>query len=202
MANVASLLLVILKPAEVYYLLLKMCETSDSLFKTEEGIGKLRWYFTYEKPGYLKTVSTFVKSYLNSTMRGKRSVLQHFKKIHFDFYKFIDLSFRSLLGHFLSLPLALEILTSFLAGGIKVIFRYTYAIMKYHKAFIKTIQAQDHFIEKLRTEARANTVLPKLLKFAFKYKIKPSQYDFKAAKIEDIQHKGLGGADISNEYLP
>jgi hypothetical protein len=111
MANVASLLLVILKPAEVYYLLMKLCETSDSLFKSEEGISHLRWYFTYEKPGYLKTVSTFVKSYLNTTMRGKRSLLVHFQKIHFDFYKFIDISFRSLVGHFVSLPLALEILT-------------------------------------------------------------------------------------------
>jgi|LauGreDrversion4_2_1035121.scaffolds.fasta_scaffold210906_1 hypothetical protein len=80
-ADAANLLLVFLKPAEVYYLLIKLCEKSDELFKSEDGIAELRWYFTFEKPGYLKTLSTFVKCYLNTTMRGKRSILQHLHNI-------------------------------------------------------------------------------------------------------------------------
>ena len=45
-ANVANLLLVFLKPAEVYYVLISLCKSSEELFKTEEGTAKLRWYFT------------------------------------------------------------------------------------------------------------------------------------------------------------
>ena len=65
--------------------------------------------------------------------------------------------FRSLIGNFVSLPLAFEIMTAFLAGGIKIIFRYTYAIMKYHKNFIKTLQSPSDFVEKVRIESKENT---------------------------------------------
>ena len=58
-------------------------------------------------------------------------------KIGFDFSKFVDVSFKSQLGHFVSLPVALDILMMYLVEGVKIIFRYTYAILKVHKAYIK-----------------------------------------------------------------
>jgi hypothetical protein len=82
-------------------------------------------------------LSTFVKSYLNTTVRKKRSVLLHMNKIGFDFSKFVDVSFKSLLGHFVSLPVALDILMMYLIEGVKIIFRYSYAILKVHKAYVK-----------------------------------------------------------------
>jgi hypothetical protein len=58
-------------------------------------------------------------------------------KIGFDFNKFVDVSFKSMLTYFVSLPVALDILCMYLVEGVKILFRYTYAIMKCNKAFIK-----------------------------------------------------------------
>lgn len=58
-------------------------------------------------------------------------------KIGFDFNKFVDVSFKTLGGHFVPLPVALDILMAFLVEGVKIIFRYTYAVMKTNKNFIK-----------------------------------------------------------------
>ena len=137
MVNVASLLLIFLKPSEVYHVLVKMIDSSQEAFKSPESEALIRWHFTYEKGQYFKLLSTFVKSYLNTTVRKKRSVLLHMNKIGFDFTKFVDTSFKSLLGHFVPLPVALDILMMYLSEGVKIIFRYTYAVLKVHKAYVK-----------------------------------------------------------------
>jgi len=114
----------------------------------------IRWHFTFEKGQYFKLLATFVRSYLKTTLRGKRSILLHMNKIGFDFNKFVDVSFKSLCSHFVPLPVALDILMSFLIEGVKVIFRYTYAVMKCHKLFIKKSANPEQLLELLRGEAR------------------------------------------------
>lgn len=101
--------------------------------------------------------------------------------INFDFYKLVDFSFRTLLGHFVSLPIALEVLMSFLVQGIKMVFRYTYAIVKLNKAFIKSIGDSKNLVDILRGETKLNTHHLKLHKYAWKFNIKPHHYDFKRA---------------------
>src|SRR5215217_7189085 len=49
MVNVASLLLIFLKPSEVYHVLQKMVENSQEAFKSQESVALIRWHFTYEK---------------------------------------------------------------------------------------------------------------------------------------------------------
>jgi hypothetical protein len=192
-----------MKPAEVYYLLMTLVERSEAIFKSEEQTSHLRWHFTFEKPGYFKTLSTFVKSYLNLTMLGQRSILKHMQQINFDFFKLVDLSFRTLLGHFVSLPIALDVLMSFLVQGIKMVFRYTYAIVKLNKAFIKSIGDSKSLIEILRAETKLNTNNYKLHKYAYKFNIKPHHYDFKSAQIEELKEKELGsGHDAIPDYVP
>ena len=71
-----------------------------------------------------------MKSYLNTTKRKKRSVLIHLNKIGFEFTKFVDVSFKSFLTYFVSLPVSLDLLMMFLFEGTKIIFRFTYAILK------------------------------------------------------------------------
>lgn len=80
-----------------------------------------------------------MKSYLNTTVRKKRSVLMHMNKIGFDFNKFVDISFKSMIGHFVPLPIAIDILMMFLVEGVKILFRYTYAVLKAHKGFVKKV---------------------------------------------------------------
>jgi hypothetical protein len=64
-------------------------------------------------------------------------------KIGFDFNKFVNVSFASLCSHFVPLPVALDILMVYLVEGVKIIFRYTYGVMKCHKHFIKKCTDPD-----------------------------------------------------------
>ena len=75
---------------------------------------------------------------MTTTYRGKRSVLLHLNAINFDFNKLVDVSFRTLLTAFLPLSAAIDILLMFLVEGNKIIFRFTYALMKVHKKYIKS----------------------------------------------------------------
>jgi len=76
LANLMQLLMVFLKPAEVYAVIeclrLRTQEMCNS-HKTDE----LRWYFTLTQLLYNKTLASWVDSYLKTTHRKKRSVVLH-----------------------------------------------------------------------------------------------------------------------------
>lgn len=52
------------------------------------------------------------------------------KKIKFEFNEYVDVAFKTLCQRFVSLPVAIEIMMMFLNEGVKIIFRYTYSILK------------------------------------------------------------------------
>lgn len=70
-------------------------------------------------------------------MRGKRSVLLHLNAINFDFNRYVDVAFKTMTQHFVPLAVALDILMMYLIEGNKIMFRYTYAILKVNKNYIK-----------------------------------------------------------------
>ena len=148
-------------------------------------ISKIRWHFYHDKTQHYKLLSTFIGSYLRVTLLGKRSLLDHFEKIGFDFNKLVDIAFKTFLCHFLPLPVALEVLMCFLTEGVKIIYRYTYAILKYHKNFIKTsCNNPDELITQLREKCRTDTDPVAIKKIAFKYKLKSYYTKFQNAKID------------------
>jgi hypothetical protein len=124
-------------------------------------------------------------------------------KIGFDFNKYVDVSFKSLGTHFVPLPIALDILMVYLVEGVKILFRYTYAIMKSHKTFLKGCADPNTLLDSLKTEARVNTNPSKIHKQAFKYPLKRSNYDFKKATIEKFTdpNNPLGGSEFY-DYVP
>ena len=73
----------------------------------------------------------------------------HMKKINFEFSEYVDHSFKTMCTEFVSLPVALDILMMFLIEGTKIIFRYTYAILKCSKSFVKSSSDPKTFIEEL-----------------------------------------------------
>lgn len=75
-------------------------------------------------------------------------------KIGLDFNKFVDISFKSLVSHFVSLPVAIDILMMYLIEGVKILFRYTYGILKVHKSFVKKCTNPAEFIEGLKAIGR------------------------------------------------
>ncbi len=87
---------------------------------------------------------------MTTTLRGKRSILLHMNKIGFDFSKYVDTCFKSTLTYFLSLPIAIDVLMMFMIEGVKILFRYTYAVMKCHKSFIKKCNSPLELLELLK----------------------------------------------------
>lgn len=90
----------------------------------------MRWHFTFEKNEYFKLLTTFIKSYLETTVMKKRSILKHLNEIGFDFSIYADKAFKSIMAYYLTINVGVDIMMMFLVEGVKIIFRYTYAIMK------------------------------------------------------------------------
>ena len=79
------------------------------------------------------------------------------KKIGFDFSEYVDVAFRSCSQAFVPLSIALDIMMMYMAEGIKIIFRFTYAILKVNKQFIKKLHNPKEFIPQLKKNGRENT---------------------------------------------
>ena len=125
-------------------------------------------------------------------------------KISFDFNKFVDICFKSTITHFVSLPIALDILMMFMIEGVKIFFRYTYAVMKCNKQLIKSIRDPAVFLELLKAESREKTSPQKIHKKALKYPLKRKNYDFKKANIEALTkdpNSQIGESELS-DYMP
>lgn len=133
-------------------------------------------------------------------MRKKRSVLKHMKKINFEFSEFVDASFRTMCTEFVPLPVAIDVLMMFLLEGTKIIFRYTYAILKCSKAFLKAHTDPANFLVELAKHSKTEVDPKKLHKAALAYPLKRSNYDFKKAKAEGID-PNAGGSDFA-DYMP
>ena len=109
----------------------------------------MRWHFTFERGEYNKVMTQFIKSYLATTVRKKRSILKHLSSIGFDFSLYVDKCFKSMLTFFIPINVALDFLMIFLVEGIKIIYRYTYAVIKMQKKFIKELQNPESFLGEL-----------------------------------------------------
>ena len=92
-------------------------------------------------------LSTFIMSYLDTTYLKKRSILAHFKAIGFDFSRYIDLSFKTMTFYFLPLSVAFDVMMCFLAEGVKVLYRYTYGILKMNKDYIKSVDDEETLLQ-------------------------------------------------------
>jgi hypothetical protein len=78
-----------------------------------------------------------MEAYVTSGPIGKRqSLINHCKKVQFDFTRLVDNGFRNFMTNYLNLSNMTDFLMVFLSEGQKSLTRYTYAILKVHKDFI------------------------------------------------------------------
>ena len=137
LTNLVSILLIFLKPCEVYSIIDKLNQTSRT--KVEKGHEDgLRWHLTLSQESYNKSIITYVDSYLRTTYRKKRSIIKHCYGISVDYTRYVDSCFRHFLCDYLSLGNLLDFTMIFLVEGQKAIYRFTYAITKIHKDWIKS----------------------------------------------------------------
>ncbi len=74
--------------------------------------------------------------------------------------------------YFLPINVAFDVMMCFLAEGVKIIYRYTYAIIKMNKDFIKSIDNEENFLKELRDKSKAMPDGVLLKKTAFNYNLK------------------------------
>lgn len=149
--------MIFLKPAEVYAVVeclrLRTQEISNS-----GNIDQLRWHFTISQQLYNKTLVSFIDSFMGTTFRKHRSVIKHCQNIGFDFTQFVDSCFRSFMTDFLPLSSLIDVMMIFLVEGVKGLFRFTYAISKLNKDFIKTLDDKATF--KIRLGMHSIKLMP------------------------------------------
>ena len=154
--NLVSLLMIFLKPCEVYCIIDNL-STSSRTKITNGKEDSLRWHMTLSQESYNKSLITYVHSYLQSTYRKKRSVVKHCHSIGFDYTQYVDSCFRHFLCDYLSLGNLLDFAMIFLVEGQKAIYRFTYAVTKVHKHHLKTLNDPKTFMKRLQQHSKANT---------------------------------------------
>ena len=168
LTNLVSILLIFLKPCEVYTIIDKLNQTSKTKVSSGQEDG-LRWHLTLSQEAYNKSIITYVDSYLRTTYRKKRSIIKHCREISIDYTRYVDGCFRHFLCDYLSLGNLLDFTMIFLVEGQKAIYRFTYAITKIHKDWIKTQTDPQTFFEEFGKHSKANSTYEELFKYAFKY---------------------------------
>lgn len=98
----------------------------------------IRWHLPLGTEDMNRLYSAFGYSYLMTTLRKKRSLANHMKNVGFELKDYARAAFDSLTAQFLPLHIITDFLLMYLVEGMKIVFRYAYAILKCHKTFIKT----------------------------------------------------------------
>jgi hypothetical protein len=136
-SQIVGLLLLYLSPAETYCVAFELIRSSKEHLTSEELRNMIRWHLPLGNEDMSRLHSAFGHSYVMTTLRKKRSLAIHMKNIGFDMMEYARAAFNSLTGDFLPLHILTDFLLMYLVEGIKIVFRYAYAILKCHKNFIK-----------------------------------------------------------------
>lgn len=75
-------------------------------------------------------------------------------KINFDFNNYVDISFKTMLSRFVPLPIAIDIFMMYLVEGVKILFRYSYAVLKLHKHHVKKCANANELLDGLKSVGR------------------------------------------------
>mmetsp|Transcript_26687 Transcript_26687/g.23646 ORF Transcript_26687/g.23646 Transcript_26687/m.23646 type:complete len:141 (-) Transcript_26687:778-1200(-) len=103
----------------------------SSQYRSDEMRG-LRWHFTLEREHFDK----FIQSFLNFVkMRSKvfNKLIKHFERIGYDYVELFHEFFTNQFFGFLPLKLVLRVFFAYLNEGIKIFYRYGYAILRTFK---------------------------------------------------------------------
>jgi hypothetical protein len=131
--NTIAILLIYLPVEETYCVVQKMMEKSATLLGDPKTKKLMRWYFSFTKIDYFHTLSAFIQSYIDTTKFKKRSILIHLQSIGFDINELLDEMLKFFFTSFLKFDYIIDIFTLYYLEGVKVIFRFGYAILKVHK---------------------------------------------------------------------
>jgi len=176
-------------------------EHSATLIGDPKSKKMMRWYFSFTKADYFQTLSTFIKSYIDTTKFKKRSILIHLQAIGYDLNELLDEMFKYFFTKFLKMDYVIDIFTFYYLEGIKVLFRFAYASLKVHKDRIKKISDAGSLHDKFQKIAQELTEWNYLHERAFKYNLTHLHYDINnigEAKVSEDREE----YKIVSDFLP
>lgn len=186
--HIGMVLLIFMMPAEVYCILDTIIQRTSDIFQ-EKKQDDCRWFVCMSNHHYVMQVSMFLKIYLQSTFFKKRSLLAHCKAIHFDLTQVVDNCMRYFMCDFLPLPAIIDFTMIYIVEGVRAIYRYTYALFKQHKFFMKSITDPKQFLAKLQAHSMKNTNYIILKTNAFLLNASSLQVNFGKLKVDEkTQH--------------
>jgi hypothetical protein len=136
-AHLVGLLLIFMAPEEVYCVLLELIFSSEEKLEADELKNLIRWHLPLNNNDRIRLYQAFGYSYLMTTIRKKRSLADHMSSIGFDILNYSMSSIDSLGSRYIPLCMITDVLLMYLVEGVKMIFRYSYSILKCNKLFIK-----------------------------------------------------------------
>ena len=108
----------------------------------------IRWHIPLNQEDKIRLYQAFGTSYLMTTLRKKRSLATHMSQIGFELRNYSSAAFDTIGARFMPLFIAIDVMLMYLIEGVKIIFRYAYAILKTHKDFIKkSCTDPEHLLE-------------------------------------------------------
>lgn len=117
----------------------ELIKASKDQLVSEEMKNAIRWHLPLGEEDMSRMHQAFGYSYVMTTLRKKRSLAAHMRSINFDLKDYAEAAFDSLGTEFLPLYIMTDFLLMYLVEGVKIVFRYSYAILKHHKTFIKAV---------------------------------------------------------------
>ena len=199
--NTIAILLIYLPVEETFCVVQEMIETSAKLLGNPKTKKLMRWYFSFTKTDYYHTLSAFIMSYIGTTKFKKRSILIHLQSIGYDLNELLDEMFKFFFSSFLKIDYVIDIFTFYYLEGIKVLFRFAYASLKFHKEKIKKFTDPLTVRDKFMKIAMEETEWDYLHERAFKYKLTHSHYDINKT-TEAVLTKEREEYKIVSDFLP
>jgi len=160
--NVVNILLMYLKPEDVYVVMNLLLKDSDRLLNIPEENSRekpteLRWHLTFKKEQFtwaVDHVTTFCKQ--RSLRLGKLD--SHFTKIGFNYKEFYATLLRTFFLEFLPINLVLRIFSAYLNEGIKIVFKYICGFLRMYCSDILEHKNPATLVQMLQTKGQKTTL--------------------------------------------
>ena len=130
LAHVCGLLLLYMAPGEVYCIIVELLQSSKEKMESEEIKQMIRWHVPLNSEDKIRLHQAFGTSYLMTTLRKKRSLATHMSHIGFELRDYSAAAFDTIGARFLPLYIATDVMLMYLVEGVKILFRYAYAVLK------------------------------------------------------------------------
>lgn len=147
LSNFGGLLMVYLKPCEIYQLFINLLQINGKIKNNPKKKNLLRWHIPSDELDQGQIISAFLdtyNTYANKTQRTQ--MMKHFYDKDISFDMILHSLFNTLCQSVLTLEESWHILTNFMLEGQKLLFRMIFSLIKMNHSFLVKVESQAHIM--------------------------------------------------------